>query len=150
MFVWTFFLRITHTIISQSNADSSWITLYVHHNARFTKRKDCGKFDIHMSVHHKYISKLQPTRCNVSGYIYFYKCCTCFRRFLRPSSGAQNCTYSFSYCQPILLLAASVGEMELSSISSTIAANNNNGWQYLNCIYSFVFLMMGGGTAWNM
>jgi len=24
---------------------------------------------------------------------------TCFRRFLRPSSGAQNCTYSVWYCQ---------------------------------------------------
>ena len=29
MFVWTFLLRITHTIISQSSADSSWITLYI-------------------------------------------------------------------------------------------------------------------------
>ena len=29
MFVWTFLLRITHTIISQSNADSFWITLYI-------------------------------------------------------------------------------------------------------------------------
>ena len=29
MFVWTFLFRITHTIISQSNADSSWITLYI-------------------------------------------------------------------------------------------------------------------------
>ena len=30
MFVWTFLLRITRTIISQSNADSSWITLYIY------------------------------------------------------------------------------------------------------------------------
>ena len=30
MFVWTFLLRITHTIISQSSADSSWNTLYVY------------------------------------------------------------------------------------------------------------------------
>ena len=30
MFVWTFLLRITHTIISQSSADSSWITLYIY------------------------------------------------------------------------------------------------------------------------
>jgi hypothetical protein len=29
MFVWTFLLKITHTIISQSSADSSWITLYM-------------------------------------------------------------------------------------------------------------------------
>jgi len=54
-------------------------------------------FDIHMSVHHEYISRLQPTRCNVSWFIYFYRRSTCFRRFLRPSSGAQNCTYSFRY-----------------------------------------------------
>ena len=44
------------------------------------------------------------------------KCSTCFRRFLRPSSGAHNCTYSCRYCQPIQLLAAA---------SSCI------GWQYL-------------------
>ena len=29
MFVWAFLLRITHTIISQSIADSSSITLYI-------------------------------------------------------------------------------------------------------------------------
>ena len=29
MFIWTFLLRITHTIISQSIADSSWIILYI-------------------------------------------------------------------------------------------------------------------------
>ena len=77
-------------------------------------------------------SKLQPTRCNVSWFIYFYRRSTSFRRFLRPSSGAHNCTYSFRYCQPILLLAAIVDEMELvSSISSTIAASSSIGWQYL-------------------
>ena len=74
--------------------------------------KPNAQFDIHMSVHHEYISKLQPKSCNVSWFIYFYRCSTCFRRFLRPSSGAQNCTYSFTYFQPILLLAASVDEME--------------------------------------
>jgi hypothetical protein len=29
--------------------------------------------------------------------IYYYKCSTCFRRFLRPSSGAQNCVHSIRY-----------------------------------------------------
>jgi hypothetical protein len=71
-------------------------------------------FGIHMSVHCKYISKLQPTRCNVSWFIYFYRRSTCFRWFLRPSSGAQNCTYSFWYCQPIMLLAAVKDKMELA------------------------------------
>jgi hypothetical protein len=30
MLIWTFLLRITHTLISQSIADSSWITLYIN------------------------------------------------------------------------------------------------------------------------
>ena len=29
--------------------------------------------------------------------IYYYKCSTCFRRFLRPSSGAKNCVNSIGY-----------------------------------------------------
>jgi len=49
-------------------------------------------------------------------------CSTYFRRFLRPSSEAQNCTYSVRYCQ-------------------------TNTWR---CTYNFVLLMMGGGTAWNI
>jgi len=48
--------------------------------------------------------ELQPTRFNVSWFIYFYRRSTCFTRFLRPSSGARNCTYSFRCCQPALLL----------------------------------------------
>ena len=59
-------------------------------------------------------------------FIYFYRRCTCFRRFLRLSSGAHNCTYSFRSCQPVLLLAATV-----RSISSTVAASSSTGWQYL-------------------
>jgi len=31
------------------------------------------------------ISELQPTRCNVSWFIYFHRCSTCFRWFLRSS-----------------------------------------------------------------
>jgi len=60
----------------------------------------------------QYYYKLQPTRCNFT-WIYFYRRSACFKPFLRPSSGAHNCTYSFRYCQPILLLAATVEEMAL-------------------------------------
>ena len=77
--------------------------------------KHVHKFDIHMSVHCKYNSKLQPTRCNVSWFIYLYRRCTCFRQFLRPSSGARNCIYSLRYCQPILHLAAIVDLIHNSS-----------------------------------
>jgi len=58
--------------------------------------KQAELFDIHMSMHHEYISKLQPTICNIYWFIYFYRCSTCFRRFLRPSSGAQKCTIQLS------------------------------------------------------
>ena len=54
-------------------------------------------------------------------FTYFYRCSTCFRRFLRPSSVAHNSTYTFRYCQQILLLAAIVGEMELSSYNQQVA-----------------------------
>jgi len=39
MFIWTFLLRITHTIISQSIADSSWITLYMYVNVCVSVRR---------------------------------------------------------------------------------------------------------------
>jgi hypothetical protein len=45
-----------------------------------------------------------------------------------PIIRSTNCTYSVRYCQTILLPAAIVNEME-------------------RCMYSFVLLMMGGGTA---
>jgi len=53
------------------------------------------------------------SRCNDSWIIYFERRSTCFRRFLRPSSGAHNCTNTFRYCQPILQLAADATFLEL-------------------------------------
>jgi len=44
----------------------------------------------------------------------FKKGSTCFGRFLRPSSGAHNCTLSLRYCQPILLQASIADEIELT------------------------------------
>jgi len=85
-----------------------------------------GLFTYLFSESPKMNSKLQPTRCNVSLFIYFYRRSTCFRRFLYPSSGARNCTYSFRYCQPILLLTAIMNEME-PSISSMTAASSRIG-----------------------
>jgi len=49
-------------------------------------------------------------------------CSTCFRRFFRPSSGAQNCTYSVIYCQTNTAACCYRGwdGIPWSSISSTI------------------------------
>jgi hypothetical protein len=80
-----------------------------------------------------------------------YSCCRgwgssrhepCFRRFFRPSSGAQNCTYSVRYCQ-----SNSAACCYRGWDSSRQQYWFNNTWR---CMYSFVLLLMGGGTAWNM
>jgi hypothetical protein len=78
----------------------------------------------------------------------FLVCSTCFGRFLRPSSGAHNCSYSFGYCQTILLLADIMDEMERSSISSMMPAILVDNTR--SCKYSYVLLMMGEGIARNM
>jgi len=44
MLIWTFLLRITHTIISQSIADSSWITLYIQGVSRLVDISAGGDF----------------------------------------------------------------------------------------------------------
>ena len=100
--------------MSESKCD-----MYKHHT-ECINHNSSNKVDIHISVHHKHTSnsKLQPTRYNVSWFIYFCRRSTSFRRFLRPSSGAHYCTYSFRYCQSILLFAAIVYEMELHRVPS--------------------------------
>jgi len=70
--------------------------------------------------------------------IYYYKCYTCFRRFLRPSSGAQNCICSIGY---LLSFYAScrycewVG-MQTSSHSLTIAVRSIKARQIPNAAYT--------------
>jgi len=59
-------------------------------------------------------------------------CSICFKRFLPPSSGAQNCTYSVRYCQTNT--DGTVDEMELRSISSTVAAGNSIGLTIPNAV----------------
>jgi len=75
---------------------------------------------------------------------------TCFRRFLRPSTGAQNCTCSVRYCQistPACCYRGWDGtELHLIHDSSRQQYWFDNTWR---CMYSFVLLMMGGdGTGY--
>jgi hypothetical protein len=71
----------------------------------------------------------------------FPVCSTYFGRFLRPSSGAYNCIYSFGYCQPILLLAGIMDEIHPCYQPEAILVDNT--W---SCKYSYVILMMGEGN----
>jgi len=76
----------------------------------------------------KFNSKLQPTRCNVSWFIYFYRRSTCFMRSsthhqehitVQTASGIVN-----QYC-------CYLGRDGTSAISSTVAGCSSIGWQYL-------------------
>jgi hypothetical protein len=82
----------------------------------FLKCKVVNVFDIYMYVHRNIIPNYSQQDATILEFIYFYRCSTCFRRFLHPSSGAHNCTYSVRYCQPILLLAATVEESSIGCI----------------------------------
>jgi len=44
--------------------------------------------------------------------LYYCQCCTCFRQFLHPSSGAQNCKHSIWYMPCLLAATAGMGELE--------------------------------------
>ena len=57
---------------------------------------------------------LQPQGATVFDYL-FLKGSTCFGRFLRPSSGARNCTFICRYCQPILMQADTGLQVTVSS-----------------------------------
>jgi hypothetical protein len=101
-----------------------------------------GSFDIHMSVHCNIITNYSQQDATFLEFIYFYRHSTCFGRFLCPSSRAHNCTYSFKYCQPILLLGAAVEKMELCAISSISTCfgrflRPSSGAH--NCTYSFKY-----------
>jgi hypothetical protein len=85
-------------------------------------------------VHSAFLTYIYPCIANISlkttnkmqrflDLFISINCCTCFRRFLHPSSGAQNCTYSVRYCQtnPACCYRGLVGtEFHLIYCSSSI------------------------------
>ena len=67
-----------------------------------------SKFDVLGSVHRKHILKYNQENATLHNLFISVKCCACFRRFFRPSSGAQNCIYSIEHFVKPLLLPATV------------------------------------------
>jgi hypothetical protein len=59
-----------------------------------------------------YSFKYKQQDATLYNILYYCQCCTCFRQFLRPSSGAKNCTHSIWYMSSLLAATASVGELE--------------------------------------
>ena len=88
--------------------------VYVEMSVIF-KTPEKSKFEVHMSVHRKYISKVQPTRCNVfSIYLFLW-----VALHVSGGSSAHHQEYktvhiALGIVKPILLPAAVVDEMELA------------------------------------
>jgi len=57
-------------------------------------------FEVHGSVHRKRIFKYNHQDATLHNLFISVKCSMGFRRFLRPSSGAQNCIYIIGYFVP--------------------------------------------------
>jgi hypothetical protein len=53
-----------------------------------------SEFDVHGTVHRFNVYKHNQQDATLHKGIYYCQCSTCFRRFLRPSSGAQNCIHN--------------------------------------------------------
>jgi len=79
-----------------------------------------------MSVDRKYISKVQPTRCNVSRSIYFYKLLYMFQAVPPPTIRSTK-----------LYIQLQVLSTNGTHISSTIAAGSSIGLQYLKLYVQF-------------
>jgi hypothetical protein len=108
----------------------------------------------HVNLHNVlHVIKQDQQNATLHNGIYYYKCSTCFRQFLRPSSGALNCIHSIGYLSSFLCLLplSWVSWNSFTSNSLTIVVRSRktstNIWC---CVYRFELLMMGGGTAWKM
>jgi hypothetical protein len=105
-------------------------------------------FDVQGSVHREFIFQYNQQAATLHNSFISAKYSTCFRRFLRTSSGAQKLYIQHLVFVKLLLLAFTVmDEMEPNFSSSTTAKGSSNGLKDARfCMYSFELLMMGGGT----
>ena len=74
-----------------------------------------------------YSFKYNQQDATLYNILYCCQCSTCFRRFLRPSSGAQNCTHSISYMSSLLAATTSVGVLQLTHTSGVLQLTHTSG-----------------------
>ena len=92
-----------------------------------------------------YSLKYNQQDATLYSILYRCQCCTCFRRFSRPSSGAQTVYTASGICQACLLLL--LVWVSANSPTLAVAASKLDIHQLL-CV-QFELLMVGGKTAWN-
>ena len=114
-------------------------------------RQNCSPCGAHWSRSWVfYIYKVQPKRCNFSQFYLFLQTRYMFQAIPPPIVRSTKLYVQRQvFVRPIL---EEKEELELIiSISSTIVAGRSigltNTWKFM---YSYVLLMMGGGTVWNM
>ena len=94
-------------------------------------------FEVQGPVHRKYVPKYNQQDATLHSLFISVNCSTCFGWIPHPSSGAQNCIYSIWY---LLNRYCYHGRVE--------TAGSSNGLTNTRCCrYSFVLLMMGGGST---
>jgi hypothetical protein len=80
--------------------------------------------------------------------LYYCQCSTCFRRFLRPSSGAQNLYTQHRVYVELAAATASMDELEQLTHAS---GSSKQAWHIPDVVCTvFELLMRGVQTAWNM
>ena len=95
------------------------------------------KFDVHGSMHRKRVFKYNKQDATLHNLLISVKCATCFRRFLHPSSGAQN-LYIASGTSSNLYCYLALSWKRWRSISSTTEAGRRKGLTKVpDAIYSF-------------
>jgi hypothetical protein len=101
--------------------------------AGFEPTIPASKFDVHGSVHRKCIFRYNQREATLHSLFTSVKFSTCFRRFLRPSSGAQICIHSIGYFVKPLLLNATVVPSLPQQWQVAVKVWQSTRW----CIYSF-------------
>jgi hypothetical protein len=111
-----------------------WVSIFFIH--QWNPRRRPMKVTMH-SVHFwrswnrtslMYSFKYYQQDATFYNILYYCQCSTCFMRFLRPSSGAQNCTHNIWYMSSLLAATASVGEFQLTL---AVAASKLDMYQML-------------------
>jgi hypothetical protein len=94
-----------------------------------------------------YYFKYNQKDATLYSIIYYCQCSTCFGRFFRPSSGAQNYTHNIGGVSGLLAATASVDEFQETHASGS----SKQTWHIPDAVCKvFELLMMGEKTARNM
>ena len=104
-------------------------------------------FEIRGSVHRKRVFKYNQQEAMLTNLLISVTCSKCFRRFLRPSSGAQT-VYTASGTLSNLYFYLPLSWKRWKSISSTRMAGSSKGLTKYPMLYiQSELLMMGGGPV---